>query len=80
MKYLLSVKLDHLIFRSCAHVCFCQVWRMSIFEMVITGEKKHIELLKGNVFCFIHKRLNELDYFVVVHKQLRKIGYAAVLK
>lgn len=55
MKYQLSVKWDRLIFRSCAHVCFGQVWRMSIFEMVITGEKKQKELLKGNVFFRIHK-------------------------
>lgn len=53
---------------------------MSIFEMVVTGEKKQIELLKGKVFCCIHKLFYELDYFVVVLKLLRKIGYAAVLK
>lgn len=46
----------------------------------ITGEKKQIELLKGNVFCCIHKIICEIDYFVFVLKQFRKIGYAAVLK
>lgn len=55
MKYLLSVKWDRLVFRSCAHVCFGQVWRTSIFQMFITGEKKQKELLKGSVFCRIHK-------------------------